>query len=275
MTSITVRRLAAAMLGVTLVAPMAPLAGAAEAADPALVQQVTREVLRELREGGALDDAVRQGIEDYVKAQREMRARAERERAQATAARARAVRRVSADRDHVFGNPEAEISLIEYSDFECPFCKRFHPTARALVERFAGKVNWVYRHFPLSFHNPGAQKQAEASECAAAQGGNTAFWRYADAIYLRTRSNGKGFPLDRLTPLAIEIGLDGEQFRACLDSDRMGARVREDFAEGSRAGITGTPGNVLLNNRTGDTRLRAGAVPVDALAADVEALLAK
>ncbi len=88
---------------------------------------------------------------------------------------------------------------MEYSDFECRYCKRFHPTAKAVVQAYAGKVNWVYCHFPLGFHNPGAQKQAAASECANELGGNYAFQKYTDAIYARTRSNGKGFPVANLS----------------------------------------------------------------------------
>ena len=106
------------------------------------------------------------------------------------AQQAKNVRPVSAERDHIYGNPDAPISLIEYSDFECPYCKRFHVTAKSVVEAFDGKVNWVYRHFPLAFHNPGAQKQAEASECASELGGNDAFWKYTDALYARTKSGG-------------------------------------------------------------------------------------
>ena len=213
------------------------------------------------------------GIERYVQKQRDAQEQARAEQAQAAAARAKNVRRVSKTRDHIYGNPDAKVSLIEYSDFECPFCKRFHPTAKKLVESYDGKVNWVYRHFPLSFHNPGAQKQAEASECAAELGGNDAFWRYADLIYQRTRSNGKGFPLDRLVPLAKEIGLDGEKFQACLDGGKMAARVSEDSTEGIQIGITGTPGNVLLNNETGAVALKPGALPLQVLKGEIEHLI--
>lgn len=130
-----------------------------------------------------------------------------------------------------------------------------------MVDSYDGRVNWVHRHFPLAFHNPGAQKQSEASECANALGGNAAFWRYADKIYERTRSNGNGFPVNGLLPLAEEIGLDTEEFRVCLETGRFAGRVLEDYNDGTNIGITGTPGNVLRNNRTGRVVVLAGAVP--------------
>ena len=111
------------------------------------------------------------------------------------------VRPISAARDHIAGNVDAEVSLIEYSDFECPFCKRFHGTAKQLVEAYGGRVNWVFRHFPLNFHNPAAQREAEASECAAEIGGNGAFWFYADRIYARTPLGGRGVPEGQLAEI--------------------------------------------------------------------------
>ena len=141
------------------------------------------------------------------------------------------------------------------------------------MEASAGQVNWVYRHFPLRIHNPGAQKQAEAAECANALGGNDAFWEYADAIYARTRSNGNGFPLTQLTPLAAEIGLEAGPFQECLDSGRYAARVQEDLADGTTIGVTGTPASILLHHRTGEARLRSGAQAAAGFRADIDAML--
>jgi protein-disulfide isomerase len=242
-------------------------------ADQALVERIKREVLKDLTREGALDAQINAGIERYIAKQRAAQAAARARQGQRAAALAKDVRPVSAQRDHIYGNPKAEVSLIEYSDFECPFCKRFHPTAKQVVDSYDGRVNWVYRHFPLAFHNPGAQKQAEASECAAALGGNEAFWRYADGIYARTRSNGNGFPLDGLVPLAEEIGLDANAFRACLESGKFTARVLEDYENGIKIGISGTPGNILLNNQTGDVVVRAGAVPAANLKSALDELL--
>lgn len=211
-----------------------------------------------------LDAQIERGILAYIAKQR---ARND------PSAKAKNVKPVSAQNDHIYGNPQALISLIEYSDFECPYCKRFHLTARKVVDEFDGQVNWVYRHFPLAFHNPGAQMQAEATECANEQGGNTAFWRYTDLIYARTKSNGKGFPIRNLVPLAIEIGLNDSRFKACLESGRYTAHVKQDIAEGTQAGITGTPGNILRQNTSGQVVFLNGAQPFATVKAAVEKLL--
>ena len=272
-------RAAAALFGAAVLALSLPVfaqqapesSGSAES--DVLAEQIRQEVMRELIEGGKLDAAIDAGIKRYIGEQRNAQAKA-RARQQARAAgAAKNVRRVSADRDHIYGNPDAIVSLIEYSDFECPFCKRFHATPKKLVEAYDGKVNWVYRHFPLAFHNPGAQKQAEASECAAELGGNDAFWRYTDLIYKRTRSNGKGFPIKNLVPLAQEIGLDAAGFRQCLDEGRFADRVKEDYDEGTRVGVSGTPGNILLHNETGKVIPKSGAAPFDTLKDLIDELL--
>lgn len=226
----------------------------------------------------AMDDAtlsvkIEEGIEQYIQKQRDEQRRVQQERQKAVAEQVKNVRRVSTTRDHIFGNPDAVISLIEYSDFECPYCKRFHMTAKKVEKAYRGKVNWVYRHYPLDFHNPGAQKEAEASECVAELGGNKAFWSFIDKIYLRTKSGGKGFPVAKLTALAKEVGVNGQKFETCLNSGKYEARIKEDLAEGSSIGITGTPGSVILHNKTGETRFKAGAYPFEAFKADIDAML--
>jgi protein-disulfide isomerase len=238
-----------------------------------LIQKIKEEIMKELREGSFLSEQIELGIQNYIKKQEEARAVARAEEERFANEKAKSVRRVSASRDHIYGNPNAPVSLIEYSDFECPFCKRFHSTAKEIVDAYQGKVNWVYRHFPLAMHNPGAQKEAEASECANQLGGNDAFWKYTNAIYARTQSNGNGFPLTQLVPLGKEFGLDEKQLKECLDSGKYAPRVQEDFDEGTQIGITGTPANILLRNDTGEVILKVGAQPLDAFKADIEKLL--
>lgn len=261
-------------LGLGLAAPASQAQEGATIDEDKLVERIKAEILKDLRDSDVVREAVEAGIKDYARKQREAQLKAREERNRLASEKAKNVRPVSADRDHIYGNPNAQISLIEYSDFECPYCKRFHATPKSVVDAYPNKVNWVYRHYPLDFHNPGAQKQAEASECASEQGGNEAFWKYTDALYTRTTSGGKGFPLDKLTPLAEELGLDGVAFKDCLDSGKHAARVKEDFDEGAQSGITGTPGNILLHNETGEVRLEAGAKPLEAFKQHIDELLA-
>ena len=173
--------------------------------------------------------------------------------------------------DHILGNPNAQVFLIEYSDFECPFCKRFHPTTKQILEAYKDKVALVYRHFPLGFH-ANAQKEAEASECAAELGGNDAFWKYTDAIYDRTTSNGTGFALTKLVPLAKELGLNEAKFKTCLESGKHAQKVQQDMAEGVQAGVNGTPGNILWT-KSGVTKLMPGALPFEMFKQELDQLV--
>lgn len=267
------RHLAGALLLLVAGLPAVAADAGPGAGDEELVQRIKEAVIQELRNSGALDREIDEGIRRFVVRQQEARRADEQRQAREAGELAKNVRPVSRERDHILGNPDAEVSIIEYSDFECPYCKRFHLTAHELVKAFNGRVNWVYRHFPLGFHNPAAQREGEASECAAELGGNKAFWRYTDEIYARTPSNGKGLTDEQLLSLAEEIGMERDGFRECLESGRHAARVKEDFREGSAIGITGTPGNILRNNKTGDVLVRAGARPFEALKADLEFLL--
>ncbi len=184
---------------------------------------------------------------------------------------AKDVPKVSKD-DHVRGDRNAKIALIEYSDMECPFCKRFHPTAQQVLDAYKGKVMWVYRHYPLAFH-ANAQKEAEAVECANELGGSDAFWKYLDTVYERTTSNGTGFALDKLVPLAVELGLNEAKFKECLDSGKYATHVKADMDGGTKAGVTGTPGNILLDTKTGKTRLIPGAVPFETMKSAIDEML--
>lgn len=218
--------------------------------------------------GGALSEEafnarVEQGIQAYINKQRQSQERQPSELE-------KSVPPPSQD-DHLYGNPDAPVTLIEYSDFECPFCKRFHDTVKRLVEASSGQVNWVYRHFPLAFHS-GAQKEAEAAECAAELGGNDAFWKFSDTIFARTTSNGKGFPIENLTPLAAEIGLDKTKFQQCLDSERFAEKVQQQMAAGKRAGVSGTPGSILFHKPSGRVVAIYGAQPLERFQQAVQAL---
>jgi protein-disulfide isomerase len=177
------------------------------------------------------------------------------------------------DEDHIRGNKEAEISLVEYSDLECPFCKQFHPTMQEIIKTYGDKVKWVYRHYPLDFHE-NAQKEAEASECINELAGNDKMWEYIDLIFERTTSNGTGFALDNLGPLAAEIGVDQVQFQSCLDSNKYEQHVKDEMAEGTSAGVSGTPATFIINSK-GESKLISGAQPIGAFKTIIDQALSQ
>jgi len=221
----------------------------------------------------ALDIKIEEGINRFIEKQKGVQQRQQQDRQKVVNQKVKNVRRVSPGRDHIFGNPNAPISLIEYSDFECPFCKRFHGTAKQIIQNYKGKVNWVYRHFPLQFHNPQAQIKSEGVECANELGGNRMFWKLTDMLYLGNTPTGKNFTVEKMVAMAGKAGMDTKKFTACLQSGKYTARVKEDLNEGASIGITGTPGTVVLNNRTGEVVFKAGAYPFEAFQRDIDRML--
>lgn len=167
--------------------------------------------------------------------------------------------------DHTRGDPKAKIAVIEYSDFECPFCARHHSTMVQLLKEYEDDVSWVYRHFPLSFHQ-NAQPAALASECVAEIGGNDAFWQFADLVF------EKGFDF---TAHVKEIGVSDAKFQACVESGKYKDVVQKQMDGGSQAGVSGTPGNIVLNTQTGDARLVSGAQPLENFKKVIEEMLGK
>ncbi len=171
---------------------------------------------------------------------------------------------VDPERDHIRGAENASIYVVEYSDYECPFCARHHPTMAQVVAD-NDDVAVVYRHFPLSFH-PSATPLAEASECVWELGGNDAFWQFTDMVF------DKGADAAKITEYATASGVDGAKVQDCVDNGTYSDYVAENMAGGSRAGVSGTPGNVVVNAKTGETRLVSGAQPATAFQAAIDAL---
>jgi protein-disulfide isomerase len=230
------------------------------AADAALVDRVKDAVMKELRESRAIDRAVDAGIGRYVERQRAAAAQSGE-----ADTRVAALRPVSKGRDHIRGNPAAPVTLVEYSDFECPFCKRFHHTVKKLVDESGGQVRWVYRHFPLDDLHPGkARKEAVASECAAELGGNDAFWKFADRFFELTPSNNRTDIEAVLPQIAQEIGLDKARFASCLASGRHDQRVAEDLQDAAATGGRGTPWSIIVS-KSGKTYPLSGAQPYAAV----------
>ncbi len=130
------------------------------------------------------------------------------------------------------GNAAAKVTIVEFADFECGFCARAHETVTAVLKHYGDKVRLVFRHYPLSFH-PRAPKAAEATACADEQG---KFWALHDALF-----DSQELEEEALKAQAQRVGVDTQRFDDCLDSGRMDAVVKRDFAAGSKVGVTGTP----------------------------------
>jgi protein-disulfide isomerase len=176
------------------------------------------------------------------------------------------------DKEPIRGNRNADVVLITYTDFECPFCKNFHTTMQSVMESYQDKIKWVYRDYPLGFH-ANAQKEAEAAKCAADLGGVDGYWKYVDGIFERTTSNGTGFALDNLVPLAKEINLNEAKFKECLDSNKFAKAVKDEMTAGQNAGVQGTPATVVLNLKNGKKETISGALPLDQVKAAIDNVL--
>lgn len=161
--------------------------------------------------------------------------------------------------DHIRGNPNASITLVEYSDFECPFCDRFHPTMQRVIQE-NDDVRWVYRHFPLSQIHPNAVSSAVASECVADLAGNDAFWQFADAMFENQGSLGQELYVRE----AGSLGINESDFLSCLNDDATADRVQADFSEIRGLGATGTPHTLVVVNGEIVNTL-PGALPYDSV----------
>ncbi len=164
---------------------------------------------------------------------------------------------VTAD-DHVRGPANAPITMIEWSDYECPFCQNFHSTMLEIMNDsdLKGNVKWVFRHYPLSFH-PQANPAALAAECAGEQG---KFWEFSDKVYENQGEIGSAL----FSRLAAELKLNKSKFDSCVSSKKYQSAIDADRASGNKAGVTGTPGTVILGP-DGSKQLVPGALPIDAV----------
>jgi len=147
------------------------------------------------------------------------------------------------------GPANAPVTIVEFSDFQCPFCSRLTPTIAEVEKKYGDKVRVVFRQYPLPFHQ-NAQKAAEASLCAQDQG---KFWEMHDAMF----ANQEQLGVDQLKAKAASLGLNAEKFNKCIDSGEKNATIQADLKEGQAAGVSGTPA-MFVNGR-----FISGAVPID------------
>jgi protein-disulfide isomerase len=156
--------------------------------------------------------------------------------------------------EFVIGKADAKVVLVEYSDLECPFCKKFHiETMDKVYEKYEGKVSIAYRHYPLPFHKK-APKEAEATLCARELGGQIVYKNYISKIFQNTNGNDS---LDHalLPKMAEELGINVTSFNECLSSGKYASQVQADLTDGMTVGVEGTPNTFVLVKEGSDYKI--------------------
>ena len=172
--------------------------------------------------------------------------------------------------DHVRGDlSKAEVTIVEYSDSDCPYCQRFHATMQDVIKKYGNKVAWVYRYFPLDIH-PDSHSEAYALECVGSLGGNDAYWSYLDQIIDITVSPDKSKPI--LTTMATNLGIDKASFEACTSSPETKSIVDGQSVEAQKLGAQGTPYSIAIG-KNGKQVVIPGALPIEDVSKIIDGLL--
>lgn len=171
--------------------------------------------------------------------------------------------------DHLVGDVNASIVLIEYSDIDCPFCRALHPTLEKIVGEYNGSVAWVYRDFPLTGLHPQAYNKALASECIAQNEGEEAYFTYLGYLFANTVDEKE------LSATASKLGFNKTNFEKCFEGKEAVNEVESDIKTGNDYGIKGTPYTILVNQKTKEVSQIRGAVPYEDLKKIIDAELAK
>lgn len=173
--------------------------------------------------------------------------------------------------DHIRGDAKtADLTLIEFSDLECPYCSQFHPVMQKIKNDYGDKVAWVYRHFPLSQIHPDALPAAIASECVASAKGNDAFWRFADGVFANQQRIGSALYRE----LAGKEGIAAADLDACITKAESTTAIQEQFNQAVAAGGQGTPFTVIIDKKGKILGVFPGAVQYAQAKAQLDALLA-
>ncbi len=145
--------------------------------------------------------------------------------------------------DWTYGNPDAKVAIVEFSDIECPYCKSFYKTLKEIVDNSDGKIKWVYRHAPLDSLHPNARLKAHVIECIGAQGGNDTFWTALDDIILNKVELAT---MDDFDAFIKKLGADNEKFKTCMESGLYAVKIQEHLEESQKLGMKGTPFSVIV-----------------------------
>ncbi|MEO5646566.1 MAG: thioredoxin domain-containing protein [Candidatus Paceibacterota bacterium] len=179
----------------------------------------------------------------------------------------------SSDANYIRGDANtAQVLIFEYSDSDCPFCVRFHPTLQQIVSDYKGKVAWVYRFFPLESLHPDAYNEALALSCAGQLGGPKVFNNYLDsAINVTVNPDQKSNEI--FTTFATQNGLDAAKFKSCMTSTATASAVQAGIDEANKIGAQGTPFSVIVNKATGKQVIIPGAYPISDVKKAIDSVL--
>lgn len=165
--------------------------------------------------------------------------------------------------DHIIGLPTAPIVLVEYSDFQCPFCQMIHPTLKRVVSESNGQIAWVMREYPLYQIHPNALPSANAAECVADQLGSEGFFKFADAIFADQTKMSDAY----YTQIAQVLGANTTTYNSCVTSKKFAGRITQETTDAQNGGGNGTPYTVVINTKTGKQYPISGALPYDQIMA--------
>ncbi len=156
--------------------------------------------------------------------------------------------------DYIRGNPNAPILVVEYSDYDCAFCKNFHETMNQIMNEFGvtGRVAWVYRQFPIKELHPNSTRISEAALCVGELAGNDGFWKFSDSVF-KERGDTELTNISRLPEYALAAGVDKDAYIKCIDSNKHQKSIEDSINEGKGLGIEGTPHSyVIIGNQQAD-----------------------
>lgn len=174
--------------------------------------------------------------------------------------------------DHIKGNPNAPILIVEYSDYDCPFCKQFHETMTRIMDEYGvgGNVAWVYRQFPIAQLHPNSERISQTALCVGDLGGNDTFWKFTDLIFAEREIN-ELTNISKLPEYAETVGIKKDDLLKCLDSGKNQAVLDASLKDGAQAGISGTPQSyVIVGNQMAEIQ---GAQPYAVVKQIVDNLL--
>lgn len=149
--------------------------------------------------------------------------------------------RIEKDKRHLYGNPKAETVIVEFSDYECPFCAQLHPTLKKIVDQSNGTIAWEYRHLPLASH-PHARLAASYAECVALESGTDTFWQYSDVLFANQEKITEKYLLQQ----ALALGSEEKKLSECVQSNSVATQIANDTQVAKSLGGSGTPFSVII-----------------------------